>query len=88
MRPGRIIVTAVLIIANIASALSVVYGAHMNRKLHIALQKEQIERDRLNMEWGQLQLEQSTYATHNKIEQMARDKLGMMTPDAGKVEHL
>jgi cell division protein FtsL len=38
----------------------------------------------LDVEWGQLQLEQSTWATHTRVEQIARDKLGMRPPRAGQ----
>ncbi len=38
----------------------------------------------LDVEWGQLQLEQSTWATHTRVEQIARDKLGMHAPRTGQ----
>ncbi|RJQ49358.1 MAG: cell division protein FtsL [Gammaproteobacteria bacterium] len=81
MRPGaRHGWLALLAAAVLASALGVVYSKHQSRKLFIELQALQQERDALNTEWGQLQLEESTWATHPRIEQQARAKAGMVSP--------
>ena len=64
----------------VASALSVVWVKHESRKLFGTLQKLERIRDDLNVEWGQLQLEQSTWATHGRIEAVARERLGMQLP--------
>lgn len=69
-----------LVLAVIASALGVVYAKHQSRKLFVALQGLEAERDEMNIEWGQLQLEQSTWATHGRIEEIAREQLKMTTP--------
>ncbi|MGH8248012.1 MAG: cell division protein FtsL [Gammaproteobacteria bacterium] len=37
-------------------------------------------RDNLNEEWGRLQLEQSTWATDDRIEELARSSLAMREP--------
>ena len=66
--------------AVLVSALAVVYAKHQSRKLFIELQGLQVTRDEMNVEWGQLQLEQSTLATHAMIDNVARSKLGMGTP--------
>lgn len=70
----------VLMLAVIASALGVVYAKHQSRKLFVALQGLEAERDEMNIEWGQLQLEQSTWATHGRVEEIAREQLKMTTP--------
>jgi len=62
------------------SALGVVYAQHQARTLFVTWEGLQQERDALNVEWGRLQLEQSTWATHGRIETLAREKLGMRTP--------
>ncbi|HKK06105.1 MAG TPA: cell division protein FtsL [Gammaproteobacteria bacterium] len=62
------------------SAIAVVYAKHESRKLFVELQGLQQKRDAMNVEWGQLQLEQSTWATHGRIERVARNKLGMVVP--------
>jgi cell division protein FtsL len=67
-------------LAVFASAIGVVYAKHESRKLFIELQTLQTTRDEMNVEWGQLQLEQSTLATHARIDAVARTKLDMITP--------
>ena len=76
------LVVAVLWVAVLASALGVVYGKQQARNRFNELQKLTTQRDDLDIEWGQLQLEQSTWATHGRVEQVAHDDLGMVTPQA------
>ena len=64
----------------LSSALALVYAKHNNRNLFIELQELQSGRDSLNVEWGRLQLEQSTFATHSYIEGTARRDLQMELP--------
>ena len=78
----RLFGLSLLFLAVIASALGVVYSKHHSRGLFTALQAETEVRDQLNVEWGQLQLEQSTWATHGRIEEVARGRLEMTLPDA------
>jgi len=66
--------------AVVGSALGAVYAKHESRKLFVELQDLTAVRDEMNIEWGQLQLEQSTWATHGRIEELARSKLQMLTP--------
>lgn len=65
-------------------ALGVVTSQHKARKLFQALEAEQEKARQLEIEYGQLQLEQSTWATHPRIEKIAREKLHMEQPLAGK----
>ncbi|HEV7393283.1 MAG TPA: cell division protein FtsL, partial [Burkholderiales bacterium] len=55
----------------IACGLMLVTSQHQARKLYVELQKEQELAKRLEIEWGQLQLEQSTWAMHSRIEKIA-----------------
>ena len=66
----------------ILCALSVVSSQHTARKLYIELQKQDKETSQLEVTWGQLQLEQSTWAAHSRIEAEATRRLGMRTPSA------
>jgi cell division protein FtsL len=75
----------VLLLAVIATAVSTAYAKHQSRKLFIELQALEQRRDAMNVEWGQLQLEQSTYTTHGKVEGAARERLGMHIPTAQQV---
>ena len=74
-----------LVLAVVATAIAAAYAKHQSRKLFIELQKLEVQRDAMNVEWGQLQLEQSTYTTHGKIEGAARDRLGMHIPTPEQV---
>ena len=81
LRVWRIAVAA-LWVAVLGSSLAVVYGKHQARTRFIDLQRLTVERDELDIEWGQLQLEQSTWATHQRVEAVAAKNLGMRLPDA------
>ena len=73
-------VVAALWVAVLGSSLGVVYAKHEARSKFNELQKLTQQRDDLDIEWGQLQLEQSTWATHGRVERVAHDDLGMVTP--------
>lgn len=69
----------------VISALALVYTKHESRKLFINLQDLSQERDELNIEYGQLQIEQSMWATHSRIEKLASDDLSLVRPDANDI---
>ena len=81
--PGWKVAVPVLWVAVLGSSLGVVYAKHEARTRFYELQKLTQRRDDLEIEWGQLQLEQSTWATHGRVEQVARDDLRMTIPQAG-----
>jgi len=64
----------------LGSALIVVETKHENRTLVHELEQLRLEKARLETEWAQLQLEEATLAHHGRVEQIARDKLGMTEP--------
>jgi cell division protein FtsL len=72
--------------ALIACGLTLVTSQHQARKLYVELQKEQELAKQLEIEFGQLQLEQSTWAMHARIESIAARKLGMRVPPASRVQ--
>jgi cell division protein FtsL len=74
-----------LIVLAVASALGVASSQHEVRKLHSALEREQTREQNLRVEWGRLQIEQSTLADPRRVEGVARGRLGMVSPDAGKI---
>lgn len=76
---------AALWCAVLASAAGVVYVKHEARSLFVELERLSAERDRLNIEWGQLQLEQSAWSSHPFVEQVANRKLHMVMPSATEV---
>lgn len=69
----------------VTSAMALVYTKHESRKLFVELEALTDERDQLNIEWGQLQIEQSTWATHARIEQVATDNLSLVRPAASEI---
>jgi cell division protein FtsL len=72
----------------VGCALMLVTSQHQARKLYVELQKEQELARQFEIEWGQLQLEQSTWATHARIEKIAARNLGMRVPSAARVQVL
>jgi cell division protein FtsL len=72
--------------AVLVSSLASVYGKHKSRKLFVELQALVVERDRLEMDWGRLQIEQSTQANHARVEHLARERLDMRTPTGDDVK--
>jgi cell division protein FtsL len=78
-------VNLILLAAVVACALLVVTSQHKARKLYVELQKEQELTKRLEDEWGQLQLEQSTWAMHARIEKIASTRLMMRAPSRTQV---
>ena len=77
--------TGFLVMLVVASSLGVVASQHQARKLYTAVEREQQRSRQLEVEWGQLQLEQSTWAAHARVEKLAREKLGMRPPAQGQV---
>ncbi len=76
----------VLWLAVLVSAVAVVDSRHQARMLFVELERLAAERDRLNIEWGQLQLEQSTQSNHGRVERVASEKLRMELPQPDDVE--
>lgn len=75
----------VFAIVCVTSAMALVYTKHESRKLFVELEALTHERDELNIEWGQLQIEQSTWSTHARIEQVATDDLSLVRPEATEI---
>jgi len=79
------LLVAALLLANIASAIAVVYARHQHRQFYSALTRLEHERDELNIEFGRLQLEQATLAESQRISRIARERLGMRIPDVADI---
>jgi len=75
-----VLFTVALALIVMGSALVVVKTKHENRTLVHQLEQLRLEKARLETEWAQLQLEEATLAHHGRVEQIARDKLGMTEP--------
>ncbi len=80
------VVTGILLLLVLLSAVGVVYSSHLSRQLFseqaILLEKN----DQLQLEWAQLLLEQSAWSSPTRVETVARDQLGMVMPEAAQIE--
>lgn len=81
MPRGPMILFAAVILVSVA----VVQTRHESRQLFAQLQGQQAERDALNAEWGKLLLEEGAWSQHRRIEQMARQRLDMSTPESAGI---
>ncbi len=77
---SRFLLIAILVVANVATALVLVRDRHEHRLQFIALTKLEKARDELNIEFGRLQLEQATWAESNRVDLVARTRLEMLFP--------
>jgi len=83
-----LLVLVLLVGSVMASAIGAVYAKHESRKLFTELQRLNDDRDRMEVEWGQLQIEQSTWSTYARVEQLAREDMNMRPPAAGEMKLL
>ena len=79
---------SVLVVMVMASAISVVYSKHLNRKVFVELQSINKSIDELNVEWGRLQLEEGAWSDHGRLENIARTELKMLLPGVDSVVYL
>jgi cell division protein FtsL len=79
-------VNLVLLALLCACALSLVTSRHQWRTLFVELEREQARTRAYEVEYGQLQLEQSTWSMPARVEKVAREQLRMIVPAPGRVE--
>jgi cell division protein FtsL len=85
MNGVRVMAIACLWVMLFGSALGAIWSKHQARTLFVELQRQQMQRDHLDIEWGQLKLEQSAWSTHGRVEQVARADLRMVIPQPQEV---
>lgn len=85
IRRQPVVLMMVMVAICFFSALALIYTKHESRKLFIELEQLTSERDELNIEWGQLQIEQSTWATHARIEKVAIEELSLTRPATSEI---
>ncbi len=81
---ARLVLVA-LVAACVISAIGVVHARHEHRQLYVDMTRLERARDELNIEFGRLQLEQATWAESNRIDQVARTRLGMKFPATDEI---
>jgi cell division protein FtsL len=85
----KLMIVAVLAgMCTFASAVELVLNRHASRKLFVELQALRDSRQQIEQEWGQLVLEQATWATPVRVEDVARESLSMISPDRRHVVEL
>lgn len=82
---ARILVLIIVLVADVASALGVVYARHQSRILSVSLGTLEAQRDEAVAEWSRLQLEQAWLADAGQIEAKARRELNMAAPETPKI---
>jgi cell division protein FtsL len=81
-----VLAVAILWIGALGSAAAAIYCKHRARELFVQLEQLDGRRDNLEIEWGQLQLEQSAWSTHAFVERVASTKLHMAMPPPKDIE--
>jgi cell division protein FtsL len=81
-----LIAVPVLWVAALGSAAGAIWCKHRAREIFVELESLNARRDNLEIEWGQLQLEQSAWSTHAFVERVASTKLRMATPPPKEIE--
>ena len=80
MSAARGWLVGVLAVTVVGTAVGVVYSQYEARVLFARKQALIAQRDALSVEWGRLQLEQSTWGTQSRVEHVARKELQMVAP--------
>ena len=74
-------ITAALLAALcFCTAIAVVYSKHLSRQAYAEISRNQRAIDELDVQWSQLQIEESTFSEHGRVERTAHDRLGMSFP--------
>ena len=81
-----LIAVAVLWVTTLGSAAGAIWCKHRARQLFVQLETLNARRDNLEIEWGQLQLEQSAWSTHAFVERVASTRLRMAMPPPKEIE--
>ena len=74
------------VLALVLSSVGIIYSKHISRKLFTELQQLQQKRDELHVEWTQLLLEEGAWATHARVDRVARERLNMLMPEPGQIK--
>ncbi len=85
MKRGHFFILLLLALAVLLTATGVVYAKYASRRYFVELEQLRDARDQSDIEWGRLQLEQSAWGTHSRVERIARQQLGMHLPSDNEV---
>jgi len=82
---SQLMLSAGLVLLLLGSSVAAIHARHEARQLFIELEAQIRTRDELNINWGRLQIEHSTWASPGRIEQIATGKLDMRVPEPAAV---
>jgi len=85
---SRYIGLGLLILIMLISALCVIYSKYHSRVIFSEIQKQERALDQYEVEWGQLQLELTTLAEQNRVEQVAKEQLKLIMPLREKIIYI
>jgi len=85
-RKTLLVAIPLLWVLALGSAAGAIWAKHRSRELFVELERLNAQRDDLEVEWGQLQLEQSAWSTHAFVENVARARLKMAMPPPREIE--
>jgi cell division protein FtsL len=86
LRIGELLIATALAVLVVVSGVVIVDAKQDSRRLFAEFQELEREQDRLQIDWGRLRLEQSTWATHPRIESLARERLELEEPSDEQVK--
>ena len=86
MKPLQALLPIALLAATLASVVALVWARYEARAQFALLTQLQAQRDRLNIEFGRLELEQATWADPARVERVARRDLGMVNPQPADIQ--
>jgi cell division protein FtsL len=69
-----------LLFAVVVSGIGLAWSKHRARMLYNELEQTSKQQDESQLQWGKLQLEQATWAEHSRVEQIAKERLGLKFP--------
>ena len=76
----QMLANGLLLAGVLLSGIGVVYAKYLSRQHFVELELLRKEWEQIEIEWGRLQLEQSTLSTHGRVEKTARGRLDMHIP--------
>jgi cell division protein FtsL len=80
------LVVVALWFAVLISAAGAIYTSHRAREQFVELERLHRERDKLEVTWGQLELDKATLSANANVEQVATTRLKMVPPDPDTIQ--
>lgn len=81
-------ISLLLMVALVVCALKLVSSQYEARSLFIAIDRAQTQSRQLDMDYAQLQVDQSTYGKNARVAQIATDQLHMIPLTSDRTQYL